>query len=192
MADEKEILIPVRIDSKAFRDFAVFDAFERRGTLRRIALFTGLLTLCACACLALGAAMNTAKIPGLMLGWALLAIGWLLPAFYLGRFFRGLRKKARQMGLDQPRMVYTVRLGGQGVLFQPANRAENAAQPPVHTPWAEVYAAWRTARAVYLYVAPQKAYLLPNGQARGADDAGLWAFLSDHLAAEKLHDKMKK
>lgn len=192
MADEKEILIPVRIDSEAFRAFAVFDAFWRRSTLRRIGLFTGLLTLCACACFALGTAMSTTKIPGLVLGWALLAIGWLLPAVYLFRFFSDLRKKAQQMGLSQPRLVYTVRLSGQGVLFQPANRAQNAGQPPVLTPWAEVHAAWRTAQAVYLYVAPQKAYLLPNGQARGADDAGLWAFLADHLAAEKLHDRVKK
>lgn len=187
---QKNILIPVRLDSAAFQDFALFDTFLRRGTLWRICLFSGPLAIAACVCFAFGNARNQ----GAMLGGVLLAVGLALPAVYLLNFFREIKQKGSQLGLDQPRLVYTVRLGEESVSFSPARlgRTPGGAPSPkgetVVTPWPQMYGAWRTKEAVYLYAAPNAAYLLPCGQA-GLPDEELWAFIAAHLEPQKLHGR---
>lgn len=178
---EKSILVPVRLDSAGFEAFAKFDTFYRRGTLRRIGLFIGILAVSACACFAFSNSENQ----GAMLGWVLLAIALVLPVVYLFTFFRDVRKKARQMGLEKPTLVYTISLTDQAVEFRPAKSGQEGRT----TPWNEMFGAWRTKEAVYLYAAQNTAYLLPNGQAKGTDDGQLWAFIAARLAPEKLHDR---
>lgn len=178
---EKNILVPVRLDSAGFEAFAKFDIFYRRGTLRRIGLFTGTLAAFACICFAFGNGENQ----GALLGWVLLAVALVLPAVYLLNFFADVRKKARQLGLTKPTLVYTVSLTGQTVEFRPAQPGREDRS----IPWSEVFGAWRTKGAVYLYITRNTACLLPNGQAKGADDGQLWAFIAAHLAPEKLHDR---
>lgn len=189
---EKSILIPVRLDAAAFQEFALFDTFLRRGTLRRIALFAGPLLAAACACFAFGGAGGQ----GALLGGALLAVGLVLPAVYLLNFFKDVKTKSAQLGLDKPKLVYTVRLGEAAVSFCPAHPgkapggAAPAQQGEANTPWPQVYGAWRTREAVYLYTAENTACLLPAGQASVPDEE-LWAFIAAHLDPKKLHDRRR-
>ena len=102
-----------------------------------------------------------------------------LPLVWLETYAFSLRKQAKAMGL--PHAVYTVELDESGVTcYRPAVSAA-----PEHTPWADVYGAWHRSDAVYLYVQPGKAYLLPEGEERQADK--IWAILVGHLTKEKLH-----
>lgn len=189
---EKNILIPVRLDAAAFQEFALFDTFLRRGTVRRIALFAGPLLAAACACFAFGGAGGW----GALLGGALLAVGLILPAVYLLNFFKDVKTKSIQLGLDKPKLVYTVRLGETAVSFRPSHPgkapggAASAEQGEANTPWPQVYGAWRTREAVYLYTAENTACLLPAGQASVPDEE-LWAFIAAHLDPQKLHDRRR-
>ncbi len=189
---EKSILIPVRLDNAAFQDFALFDTFFRRGTLRRICLFSGPLIAAACVCFAFGNARNQ----GALLGGVLLAVGLVLPAAYLLNFFKEVKQKGNQLGLEKPKLVYTIRLDEEGVSFRPAQpgksgTASTAPREEAVTPWPQVYGAWRTKEAVYLYAAENAAYLLPAGQASVPGEE-LWAFIAAHLAPQKLHVRRGK
>lgn len=102
-----------------------------------------------------------------------------LPLVWLETYAFSLRKQAKAMGL--PRPVYTIKFNESGVTcYQPVADAA-----PEHTPWADVYGAWCRPDAVYLYVQPGKAYLLPDGNKRQADK--MWAMLERCLPMEKLH-----
>ena len=107
------------------------------------------------------------------------SVGLVLPLVWLEIYAFSLRKQAKAMRL--PRPAYTVKLTESSVTcYQTA-----AGAAPEHTPWADVYGAWHLSDAVYLYVQPGKAYLLPEGEERQADK--IWAILVGHLIKKKLH-----
>lgn len=174
----KTIQIPVRLDSTAFQEFALFDTLRLRQRWRNPVLFAVLMLSFSVVCFAFGGGRPGAAL----VGGVLLAVGLGLPLVYFFQFFRSVKRQAGAMGLDSPRHVYTVRLEEDGVRQSPADGADQ----PTRTPWAEVYGAWRTGSAVYLYVSTQRAYLLPNRQANVPDEE-LWQALTDRLGAARCH-----
>ena len=113
----------------------------------------------------------------------MVAVG--LPVVYFGMFFHSVRQQAKQMGLVTPKDAYRVELEETGVRMLPAGQQDKAAQAASHT-WDQVYGAWRTPGAIYLYVTAQQAYLLPEAQIPGGADRA-WELLGSCLPAEKLH-----
>ena len=89
------------------------------------------------------------------------------------------------MGLDRPRIAYRVDLDDAGVRMWPAGKQDKAEEAVTHT-WADLYGAWRTPTAIYLYNSATQTYLLPVEQIPGGADA-LWTLLQAHMPAEKLH-----
>lgn len=89
------------------------------------------------------------------------------------------------MGLSHLRTAYRVELGEQGVRMRPVGRQDQL-QAAEDCPWDQVYGAWRTPQAIYVYVSSARAYLLPNEQIPGGPDAA-WNLLSGYLPAGKLH-----
>jgi len=173
----KTIDIPVKLDAAAFQQFALFDTFRLRKRWLNPALFAGIMLVFACVCFFSG---------GALLGGVLLAVGLFLPLSYIGFFLSDVKKKSRMMGLDTPRNVYMVQLSSEGVVHR------TVSHPPqtTETAWAEMFGAWRTQNAVYLYKSQNAAYLLPEGQASVSDDA-LWNFLLEKLGHEKCRDLRK-
>lgn len=170
-----EIQIPVRLNAADFQDFALFDTMSHQKRWVRPVVFAGLLLVFACACFALG----RIRAQGALLGLVLTAVGVGLPLVYFFHFFRSVRRRAAL--LDPAKVVYTVRLGQEGVSWRGADGTAET------TPWEQVDSAWRQSGAVYLYVQKNRAYLLPAGQANTGDDH-LWAFLCAHLPAGRVHE----
>lgn len=174
-AGEYALRIAVTLDSDTFSRFAWFDAMVRRKRWQRPAAFAAIFTVLALIAFLRADAENQ----GALLGGVLLAAGLGLPLVWLASYALSLRRQAKAMGL--PRAVYTVELDESGVTcYQTA-----AGAAPEHTPWADVYGAWCRPDAIYLYVRPDKAYLLPDTEKRQANK--IWAMLERRLPKEKRH-----
>lgn len=174
-AREYSLRVAVTLDSDTFSRFAWFDTMIRRKRWQRPTAFAAIFTVLALIAFLRADAENQDAL----LGGVLLAVGLVLPLVWLASYALSLRRQAKAMGL--PRAVYTVELDESGVTcYQTA-----AGAAPEHTPWADVCGAWRRPDAIYLYVQPGKAYLLPDGEKRQADK--IWATLEGCLPEEKLY-----
>lgn len=175
------LTVPVRMDTEIFRSFAVFDVFRRQRRWVRPLLFAGIFLGFAAVCFS-----QTGRREGaVLLGVTLCIVGLGMPAIYIGTYLHSVAVQARRMGLSSPKDVYRVQLTDAGLTVREAGRQDKA-DAAVRFAWDELHAAWRTPDAVYLYVTPEKAYLLPDRQIPGGADAA-WRFAAAHLPKEKLH-----
>lgn len=172
--EKQTITVPARIDAGTFRRFALFDTFVRQKRWRSPALFAAILLAASGVCLAFGTGRRGAGLLSAVL--ALVALG--LPAAYVGSFLLSVRKQGKRLGLDGARVIYTLRLSGDGVLT-------TSGREQSELPWERVFCAYRAAGCVYLYAAPQRAFLLPED---GQGDA-VWALMTRHLPPEKCVDR---
>lgn len=176
-----EMSVPVQIDADIFRDFAAFDVLQRQKRWRRPLVFALAMLVFAVICFSQAGRRPGAEI----MGTAFLVLGLGLPLIYFGMFFRSVAQESRHMGLSHLRTAYRVELGEQGVRMRPVGRQDQL-QATEDCPWGQVYGAWRTPQAIYVYVSSARAYLLPNEQIPGGPDAA-WNLLSGYLPAGKLH-----
>lgn len=182
MASKRPALsIPVRMDTDIFRDFAAFDVLQRQKRWRRPLVFTALMLVFAVVCFTQVGRREGAAL----LGAVLAVVGLGLPAIYFGMFFQSVNQQAKKMGIARGKDAYRVELDEAGIHMHPAGQQDRQAAVADH-PWDQVYGAWRTGQAIYLYVTDQQAYLLPAEQIPGGADAA-WALLTSCLPAEKLH-----
>ena len=107
---DRTITIPVRMDSKTFRRFTLFDAFVVKRHWRRPALFSALLLAFAMAALLLRREHSA------LIAAILLAVGLGLPILYIGMFFSQVNVQALRNRLTPPRLGYTVKLDEDGIL----------------------------------------------------------------------------
>ena len=172
------VTVNVQMDAKTFKRFALFDTFSRRQRLRAPAIFCGLfLAFAAVAYSQLGRAEQAGLIGGLLL---LLGLG--LPFVYVLHYYLQLNAQVRRLGIKKPRPAYFVTLNEDGV------RVVNnmAKEQPVTLPWADLFAAYRRADAVYLYHTESRAFILPVRDA-SVSLGTLWDTISTHMPKEKLH-----
>lgn len=175
------VSVPVQIDTGIFRDFAAFDVLHRQKRWLRPLVFALILLAGAVVCFSQVGRREGAALLGAML----ILVGLGLPAVYFGMFFHSVNLQARQMGIATRKDAYRVDLDDAGVHMHPVGQQDRREAVVTH-PWAELYGAWRTSGAIYLYTTAAQAYLLPADQIPGGVEA-LWALLADHLPAEKLH-----
>lgn len=169
--------VEVRLNEKDFFRFSLFDAFSRNRVWLRPAVFAAILGVCAAVCFVLHQRRGA-----VLLGSVLLIVALGLPAAYFLSFFLSLRRQARAQELAGEKYVYTLELhdGEEGISVD--NGRERAAFP-----WAQVFHAYRRPDAAYLYVTPQRAFLLPDHCAQGAADA-LWALIERRLPESRRTD----
>lgn len=172
------ITIHVKMDRRTFRRFALFDTFRLKKRWRKPALFS--LILLGFSVLAFLAG----KSQSAFIGSVLMTVGLGLPAIYFSMYLSQLKTQAKNLRLDRPRPVYTLRLSEKGIDIQSDMKAGETAE----LAWQNVHAVWRVRGCIYLYATPARAFLLPDGQA-DAPPQELWAFLAAHLAKERLHQK---
>ena len=173
MSATQTITIPITLDKITFRRFAAFDTFRRQKRLR-LPLWFMLIMLSFATYLF----FQTDKPQSGLIGGVLAAIGAGLPIAYISSFYITLRDNVKKHRL--PRKVYTLRLTETDVAIQSHSNKDET----LTLPWDKLHMAYRTNGAVYLYVLPGRAFLLPGGQADVPDDA-LWDFITDKLPAEK-------
>ena len=174
MSTEKAITIPVRLDEKTFKRFARFDMFILRKKWIRPVIFSAILIVFAFA------ALLIRKEQSGMIAAVLLAVGIGLPVVYFGSFVSQVNMQALQQKLKPPRRVYTLTLREEGIRVENNQRQED----PLEMAWASIQKAFRRKGCIYLYVAPVKAFLLPDGQSDASDEE-VWKFLTEHLGEEK-------
>ena len=176
MNETRTITIPVTLDKVTFRRFATFDTFRRQQRWRLPVWF--MLIMLAFATYLF---FQTDKAQSGLIGGVLAAIGVGLPIAYISSFYITLRENVKKHRL--PCKVYTLRLTETDVTIQShINKDES-----LTLPWDKLHMAYRVNGAVYLYVLPGRAFLLPDGQA-DVPDSALWAFITGKLPAEKCRD----
>lgn len=176
------IVVPVQMDARTFRDFAIFDTMRRQKLWVRPAVFSGIMLAFAAVCFS-----QYARQGALLLGSVLAAVALGLPVVYFGSYFFSVRKQARQMGLATPKPVYRLCLSDvdDGVEVCAAGDQDKP-EKALHCAWGQLYGAWRAPGAIYLYAQPGKAYILPSGQIQGSADA-LWALCQKRMPG-KCHE----
>ncbi len=166
--------VEVRLNEKEFFRFSTFDVLRLRKRWRSPAIFAAILCACAAVCFLMRHVRGA-----VVLGIALLAAGIGIPAVYFLNFFLSLRRQARQEGLSPAKYVYTLDLGDAAAGITVDNGHEHAAYP-----WEQVFHVYRNASASYLYITPQRAFLLPHDCVRDGSDA-LWKLFEARLPADR-------
>lgn len=168
--DQTIYTIPVMVDKKIYRDFALFNCFKRQKSYRSPAIFTGSFLIFAAICFLMRAQAEQA----VLLGSVLASIAIILPAVYFGTFFHSIQVQSKKLKLQTPQYAYTVHLG----------TAEEGIE--VTCKWSEALEAWRNKDCIYLFISSRQAFLLPDGQG-GVSTEELWKLFSERMEPSKLH-----
>ena len=163
------ITVPVRMDYKTLRSFSLFDTFLLKKHWIRPTIFGGIFLVFAIICFA-----ATDRQQNWLLGSVMLLIAIGMPAVYVGMFLSQVKAQAKKLRL--PRRVYTLLFSEDGVMITNDMKQEERAQ----LMWDKIPAAFRRKNAIYLYAAPTRAFILPDGQADATPDR-LWAMLEEHM-----------
>ncbi len=167
------VTVPAAPDGNTFMRFALFDTFRLKKRWKLPLFFTCLMSFFALLCFGLRDSGNQAAL----LGFVLLGIGVLLPLVWFLLYLSSVRKEARKLGLSGDKVCYETQLGESGVTV--VRGAEHA-----DWPWENLHAAWRVRGCIYLYVLPERAFLLPEDE--NADLA--WDIICGHLPEQKRKD----
>lgn len=141
--------VQVRLSERDFLKFSMFDTFVHKKGWLRPALFAAILGASAGVCFAL-----RERRGAVLLGAVLLIVALGLPGAWLLSFFLSVRRQAKDQGLAGGKYVYTLDLGEKELAVD--NGHERAAYP-----WGQIFRVYRRPDAAYLYINPQRAFLLP-------------------------------
>lgn len=141
--------VQVRLSERDFLKFSMFDTFVHKKGWLRPALFAAILGASAGVCFAL-----RERRGAVLLGAVLLIVALGLPGAWLLSFFLSVRRQAKDQGLAGGKYVYTLDLGEKELAVD--NGHERAAYP-----WEQIFRVYRRPDAAYLYINPQRAFLLP-------------------------------
>lgn len=169
--------IEVRLTEKEFISFGWFDALRVKRAWRGPALFTAILGGAAALCFTF-----YARRGAVLLGSALLLVALGLPAAWFLSFGASLRKQAKAAGLSEEKHVYTLELQDDAAGVTVDSGKEHAVYA-----WQQVFHVYRNRTASYLYITPQRAFLIPHTCVECGPDA-LWALMGRHIPAGRQTD----
>ena len=168
----------VKINAPIFRRFAMFDAFRLKRRWISPAVFCLILLAFSFAC------MISGKEQSQFIGAMLQFIGLGLPLCYVLHFLLQLHDQCRRLGLKTLRPAYTLNFAASEL------RVINdmSAEPEVRLPYASLYGVWRVNGAFYIYAAPSRAFILPDGQ-YPLSPVKMWDRLKNVLPQGALHGR---
>ena len=169
---KNEIVIRVRLDEKTFRRYLNFDTFRLK---RRWfwPVMAAMICLTAALFFLLFRPGTADTLAGILTG---LAIG--IPMVCFGLYFIQLQVQVSAMKLKEHPEIYSLWLREEHVRVVSAGRPE----APADLYWNQFYAAYRRSDCIYLYVNPQRAFLLPEGQASVSSE-DLWDFIRKSMSS---------
>lgn len=168
----------VRINSRIFRRFALYDTFLLRRRFVSPCIFAAIFLAFSLV------AFLSGREQSALLGGVLLAVGLFMPLTYVASFLLQVHDQSARLGLKALRPAYTLNMGETELRVINDMKQEDEA----HFPWTSMHGVWRTGHAYYLYVSPSRAFILPDGQC-SLSPADLWDFLSARIGAGKMHGK---
>lgn len=175
---DRFLTVHVKINARIFRRFAVFDAFRLKRRWLSPAVFCLILFAFSFVAMASGREQSG------MIGTVLQIVGLGLPVCYVLSFLLQVHDQSKQLGLKALRPAYT--LGFAQDALHVVNDMQR--EPEVTLPYASLHGVWRVSGAFYLYAAPARAFILPDGQYALAP-AELYDFLKAHLPEGALHGR---
>ena len=166
--------IDVTVTASIFRRFALFNAFIKQRRWISPVIFACLMTGFACIAIIAKDRSNQA----MLLFYVLLSIGFLLPLVYVFGYLISVNTQIKAMKLSaSPRYVYTLSLDLNSI-----EAVVNEARQ-VYS-WRDIHAVYKKNDCTYLYVSPQRAFLLPNDH---PDTEALWEMLRKAVPPRALH-----
>lgn len=168
----------VKINALIFRRFALYDTFRLKRRWVSPALFSVILFAFSFLC------MLSGKEQAGLIATILQVIGLGLPVCYVLAFLVQVHDQCKRLGLKTLRPAYTLNFEDQQL------RVINDMQrePEVSLPYASLHGVWRGNCAYYVYAAPTRAFILPDGQ-YGLTPAQMHDFLSERLPQGCLHGR---
>lgn len=173
----ERITVSSHVDAKIFKSFAYFDVLKRKKSWRSPALFMALMMTFSIVCFSQSGQRQGAVLLGTVLG----TVAVIIPFSYFFTFDSSLNKQVIQRGITRPKVIYNVELNEKGI--EVSNEKESA-----QFEWSGIDRIYYVNDCVYLYVTPQKAFLLPKADIKCGVDT-LWEFFEKRLPNEKLFRK---
>lgn len=176
----KKIQICVRLDAAGYRRYCAFDTFR----LRRRWYWPAMISM----------VLITASVAGLLrfvpmsegVSGVLMGLGLAIPMLCFGLYFIQIEVQCARLKLKDAPAIYTLFLSREGVRIVNARKSE----APVELPWDGFWAAFRRPDCIYLYATPERAFILPDGQADASPQA-VWQMISACLGPEKCAGRRK-
>lgn len=176
--------IPVVLGEKSFKDFLIFDTMKRQKRWKAPVSLAVCLYLLATLCFATQETYDWAATVGSIL----IVITVLIPTNYFRSFHASSKEQTKRMNLSSPRLVYKIHLenGTRGIqYYYPDEEA-----PAGSYTWDCITGAWRTKNAIYLYVTPEQALLIPdNNKSQNFED--IWNLITTNLDKPRIHNSRR-
>lgn len=168
----------VKINAQLFRRFAMFDTFRLKRRWVSPAVFCAILIAFSFAC------MISGKDQAQLIGTVLQFIGLGLPVCYVLHFLLQVHDQCRRLGLKTLRPAYTLNFTDNQLRII----NDMAAEPEVKLTYSSLHGVWRVSGAYYIYAAPARAFILPDGQ-YPLSPAQMWDRLQAVLPKGSLHGR---
>lgn len=152
---ENTLTVSSHITPKIYRDFTLYDFYIRQKRWRQLALFAGILLVSAALCLWKQGYLLTAVL-------SLIALG--LPAANIQNTVKFVNLQSEKSNLSEKPLAYTLTFGPEKIRVQTGDQVTGYRRETVHKVVCR-------RGGVYLYVQPDKAYLLPADDIPGGPDA---------------------
>jgi hypothetical protein len=166
--------IEATLTEEIFRRFTMFDMLRRRKMWRSPVTFASIMSVSAAICFIMHHVEGA-----ILLGSVLLIVGLGMPLAYFVAFFSSLRKQILQQGLKRPQAFYTLCLTEKSDGIGIRNAKEQASYK-----WKDVHHVYRDTIATYLYMTPQRAFILPHTCIEEGPEA-LWNLIEKKIPVQK-------
>lgn len=152
---EKDLTVSVHMTPKLYRNFTLYDTYLRQKRWRQLALFAGILLISAALCL---------YKKGYLLSVVLVLIALGLPAANIQNAVRFINLQCDRAHLADKPLAYTLTFTPENIRVQAGNEETSYRRDSIHK------VIFRSS-AIYLYVLPDKAYLLPEEEIPGGSNS---------------------
>lgn len=183
--NKRNLHIAVRLGPASFKNFAVFDAMTKQQKWRTPVMIGAVGIIGGLICFLLQDMSENM----FLLGVFLMVLGMFVPSMYFRKFYASIQEQTVRMKIEEPRQVYTIELGADPngiVYYHPKEKTPAGAYA-----WKEIDSVWRTEKAIYLYVDPTHALLIPDTTKNVRQDE-VWELVKQQAKPEKLHDEREK
>lgn len=172
--------IDIILSKTGFKNFAVFDMAYKHKRWKFPVISAAIFFIAASFMFAIQEQKENAFLVGTI--FVVIAIG--IGVGYFRNFFRSIPKEAEKMKIVPPRHVYSVNLmkDSQNILFYHPKETKASEQ----FSWKSIDSAYRTSKAIYIYVTPERALIIP-GTTKDLNLDEVWTFLGTKLPDERLH-----